>query len=113
MRAIEEMFTIEPPPARLMAGMACLVPRNTPLALTAMRRSHSSSLVSSIPLGMMERDMRPPGALNIGGGLPDHVRGQINADDPATWAHLLCRGKLHGPSTGGHVQHGSPRREVG
>jgi hypothetical protein len=62
---------------------------------------------------MMERDMRPPGALNIGGGLPDHVRGQINADDPATWAHLLCRGKLHGPSTGGHVQHGSPRREVG
>ena len=31
----EEMLTIEPPPARRMAGMAARVPRNTPLALTA------------------------------------------------------------------------------
>src|SRR5712691_5970905 len=47
---IDEMFTIEPPPARRMAGMACFVPKNTPLAFTAMMRSQSSSLVSSIPL---------------------------------------------------------------
>src|SRR2546426_10810126 len=35
--AVDEIFTMEPPPARRIAGMACLVPRNTPFALTAMR----------------------------------------------------------------------------
>ena len=48
MPATEEMFTIEPPPARRMAGIACLVPRNTPLALTAITRSHSATVRSSI-----------------------------------------------------------------
>src|SRR5262252_5877611 len=47
---IDEMFTIEPPPARRMAGMACFVPKNTPFAFTAMMRSQSASVVSSIPL---------------------------------------------------------------
>ena len=37
----DEMLTIEPPPAWRMAGMAARVPRNTPLALTSMTRSHS------------------------------------------------------------------------
>ncbi len=50
MPAIEEMFTIEPPPARRMAGIACLVPRNTPLALTAITWSHSATVRSSIGL---------------------------------------------------------------
>src|SRR5215468_5802232 len=45
--AVDEIFTMEPPPARRIAGMACLVPRNTPFALTAMMCSHSASLVSS------------------------------------------------------------------
>ena len=40
-------MTIEPPPASRIAGIAALVPRNTPLALMSITRSHSSSLVSS------------------------------------------------------------------
>jgi hypothetical protein len=42
------MLTIEPPPARRMAGMAYLVPRNTPFALTAITRSQSAAVRSSI-----------------------------------------------------------------
>ena len=48
MPATEEMFTMEPPPDRRMAGIACLVPRNTPLALTAITWSHSAAVRSSI-----------------------------------------------------------------
>ena len=48
MPATEEMFTIEPPPARRMAGIACFVPRNTPLAFTAITWSHSATVRSSI-----------------------------------------------------------------
>ena len=48
MPAMDEMFTMDPPPARRMAGMACLVPRNTPLAFTAITRSHSASVRSSM-----------------------------------------------------------------
>ena len=48
MPATDEMFTMEPPPARRMAGIACLVPRKTPRALTAMTRSQSSTVRSSI-----------------------------------------------------------------
>ena len=43
----EEMLMIDPPPAVRMAGIAALVPRNTPLALTSITRSHSSTVVSS------------------------------------------------------------------
>src|SRR5262245_15510319 len=43
----DEMFTIEPPPARRSAGMAAFVPRKTPLAFTSMTRSHSAAVVSS------------------------------------------------------------------
>ena len=39
---------MDPPPALRIAGMACLVPKNAPLTLTAMVSSHSSALVSSI-----------------------------------------------------------------
>jgi hypothetical protein len=46
--AVDEMLMIEPPPARRIAGIACFVPRKTPLTLTAMMRSQSSSDVSSI-----------------------------------------------------------------
>src|SRR2546428_4973704 len=46
-RSCDEMWTIEPPPARRMAGMAALLPRNTPVALTSITRCHSSSGVSS------------------------------------------------------------------
>src|SRR5256886_17677364 len=46
--AVDEMLMMEPPPACRMAGIAHLVPRNTPLTLTAMIRSQSASLVSSI-----------------------------------------------------------------
>ena len=48
MPAIDEMLTIEPPPARRMAGIAYLVPRKTPLALTAITWSHSATVRSSI-----------------------------------------------------------------
>src|SRR5437588_322604 len=43
----DEMLTMEPPPARRMAGMAALLPRNTPVALTSITRCHASSVVSS------------------------------------------------------------------
>src|SRR6266849_4848392 len=46
--AVDEMLMIEPPPACRNAGIACFVPRKTPLTLTAMMRSQSSSDVSSI-----------------------------------------------------------------
>jgi hypothetical protein len=48
MPATEEMFTMEPPPDWRIAGIAYLVPRNTPLAFTAMTRSHSAAVRSSI-----------------------------------------------------------------
>src|SRR5262249_37527304 len=46
--AVDEMLMMEPPPDARIAGSAHFVPRNTPLTLTAMMRSHSVSLVSSI-----------------------------------------------------------------
>src|SRR5207245_7192782 len=42
MPATEEMFTIEPPPARRIPGMAYFVPRSPPLALTAITWSPSA-----------------------------------------------------------------------
>ena len=42
------MLMIDPPPARRMAGITLLVPRNTPLALMSIMRSQSSTVVSSI-----------------------------------------------------------------
>src|SRR5206468_7983850 len=42
----DEMLMIDPPPARRMAAMTLLVPRNTPVALTAIMRSQSSRVVS-------------------------------------------------------------------
>src|SRR4029077_18329109 len=36
----DEMLTIEPPPARRKAGIAARDPRNTPVALMFMTRSH-------------------------------------------------------------------------
>src|SRR6185295_19909384 len=42
------MFTIEPPPAWRMAGIAYFVPRNSPLAFTAITWSHSAAVRSSI-----------------------------------------------------------------
>ena len=49
MPSCDEMLIIEPPPDRCIAGMAYFVPRNTPLALTSITRSHSSTVVSSMP----------------------------------------------------------------
>src|SRR5215469_11407520 len=46
----DEMLTMEPPPARRMAGMTARVPRKTPVELTAMIRSQSARVVSSIRL---------------------------------------------------------------
>jgi hypothetical protein len=36
---IEDMLTIEPRPVRAIAAEPCLMPRNTPCALTRMSRS--------------------------------------------------------------------------
>ena len=48
---MEDVLTMEPPPARRISGMAALVPRKTPLALMSITRSHSSTVVSSrVPL---------------------------------------------------------------
>ena len=44
---MDEMFTMEPPPALRISGMAAFVPRNTPLALMSITKSHSSEVVSS------------------------------------------------------------------
>src|SRR5215510_3035012 len=46
----EEMLTMEPPRARRMAGITARVPRKTPVELTAMIRSQSARVVSSIRL---------------------------------------------------------------
>src|SRR5262245_54271755 len=46
----EEMLTMEPPRARRMAGITARVPRTTPVELTAMIRSQSARVVSSIRL---------------------------------------------------------------
>jgi hypothetical protein len=37
-------LTIDPPPLAIMAGIACLRPKNTPVALTAMLRCQASVL---------------------------------------------------------------------
>ena len=38
------MFTMAPPPAFSMTGIACFIPRKTPLALTSMSRSQADVL---------------------------------------------------------------------
>ena len=45
--AVDEMLTMEPPPALRMAGIAALVPRNTPLAFTSITSSQVWESVSS------------------------------------------------------------------
>ena len=44
MPAIDDRLTIDPPPLAIMAGIACLMPKNTPVALTAMIRCQASVL---------------------------------------------------------------------
>ena len=46
--AIDEVLMIDPPPLFSMSGMAYFMPRKTPLRLTAMVRSKSSSLQSAV-----------------------------------------------------------------
>jgi hypothetical protein len=43
----EEMFTIDPPPAARIAGMAALDPGDTPVALTVITCVHAASVVSA------------------------------------------------------------------
>src|SRR5712664_1582796 len=53
MPEIEEMLTIEPPPARCMAGTACFMPRKTPRAFTPRSVSQADVLSvsgSNVPL---------------------------------------------------------------
>jgi len=45
--AIEAMFTIDPPPASIMYGMACFIPSHTPRRFTAIMRSNASSGMST------------------------------------------------------------------
>ena len=47
--ATEEMLTIDPDPASLIAGRTALIPKKTPFEFTSCIRSHSSSEVSSTP----------------------------------------------------------------
>src|SRR5258705_7827336 len=53
--AVDEMLMIDPPPACRIGGIAPLLPRKTPLTLTAMKRSPTSSEGSSI----FERKRKP------------------------------------------------------
>ena len=49
----DEMFTMAPPPAFSIAGIACFMPRKAPLALTSMSRSQAEVLRvsgSKVPL---------------------------------------------------------------
>ena len=39
MPEMDEMLTMEPPPAFCIAGIACFMPRNTPLALISISLS--------------------------------------------------------------------------
>ena len=49
---IDEMFTIEPPPARSIDGAACFMPRNAPTRLTSSTRLKLSSVSSAISAGL-------------------------------------------------------------
>ena len=44
MPAIDDRFTMDPPPPAIIAGIACLMPKNTPVALIAMMRCHAAVL---------------------------------------------------------------------
>jgi hypothetical protein len=46
---MEHVFTIEPPPAARMAGIAYFMPSHTPVWLTAMVPAHASSVSSTKP----------------------------------------------------------------
>src|SRR3954447_332442 len=47
MPAIDDRLTIDPPPLAIKAGTAYLMPKNTPVALTAMIRCQASVLQKS------------------------------------------------------------------
>jgi hypothetical protein len=42
--AIDDRLMMDPPPLATMAGIAYLIPKNTPVAFTAMIRCHASVL---------------------------------------------------------------------
>src|SRR5581483_5819741 len=48
--SVDDRLTIEPPPARFIAGIACFIPRNVPIRLMSMIWRSSSSGVLSIAL---------------------------------------------------------------
>src|ERR671918_2456511 len=50
MPKIDEVLTMDPPPARRIAGTMCFMPSHTPVWFTATIADHSSSVVSSTPL---------------------------------------------------------------
>ena len=67
---IDEMFTIDPPPASRMAGTACFMPRNTPFAFTFMRVSQADVLNvsgSNVPLipALFTRRSSLPNAVTV------------------------------------------------
>ena len=46
--AVDEIFTIDPPPAEIILGSTIFVPRNTPFAFTLIIESHFAPSVSKI-----------------------------------------------------------------
>src|SRR3954463_2482043 len=63
--SVEEMLTIEPPPARFIAGMTVFIPRKTPIRLTSMTCRNSSRGVLAISL-----NFRMPALLTSTSTLP-------------------------------------------
>src|SRR5713101_3461310 len=66
----DEMFTMAPPPACSIIGIACFMPRKTPLALTSIRRSHADVLSvsgSKVPLmpALLTRTSSLPKSLRV------------------------------------------------
>ena len=65
---IDEMLTIDPPPAFFMTGIANFMPRNVPVALTAISRSQaavsnrSSTALPLIPASLTRMSSLPNAA---------------------------------------------------
>ena len=99
----EEMLMMEPPPAWRIAGIAALVPRNTPLALTSITRSHSSAVVSSSrpapPTPALFTRMSEPAEAADGSNhnaLPVELAGDVRQDEDSLAAFGLGLGANHG-----------------
>ena len=87
MPAIDEMLTMDPPPALRMAGTANFMPSKTPFWLTSVILFHNSRLVASNPA------MSNTPALLISTCSPPNACSQVSTArcQSASWVTSRCR----------------------